>query len=194
LVWWLKLFVVAGCSMGVGKNGTADPLAARLAAGDPSAPEELVHRHYVELYRYAAFLLGPGEAEDAVQECFARAFVALGRYSEGRIRALALRPWLYRILLNVSRNHRRDGRREIAVAEMPERGDGWCGPAREEVMDVLDALASLPERQRTAVTLRYLQGLSYAELSETTGWPVNTCKTLVRRGKTRLATRLSSEV
>jgi DNA-directed RNA polymerase specialized sigma24 family protein len=44
----------------------------------------------------------------------------------------------------------------------------------------------LPERQRTAVTLRYLQDLPYAEISGVTGWPEGTAKTLVRRGLARL--------
>jgi len=53
-------------------------------------------------------------------------------------------------------------------------------------MDVLAALGRLPERQRVAVTLRYLQDLPYAEISGVTGWPEGTAKTLVRRGLARL--------
>ena len=53
-------------------------------------------------------------------------------------------------------------------------------------MDVLAALGRLPERQRVAVTLRYLQDLPYAEISGATGWPEGTAKTLVRRGLARL--------
>ena len=53
-------------------------------------------------------------------------------------------------------------------------------------MDALGALGRLPERQRVAVTLRYLEDLPYAGISEATGWPENTCRTLVRRGIVRL--------
>ena len=53
-------------------------------------------------------------------------------------------------------------------------------------MDVLAALGRLPERQKVAVTLRYLQDLSYGEISGVTGWPEGTAKTLVRRGLMRL--------
>ena len=53
-------------------------------------------------------------------------------------------------------------------------------------MDVLAALGRLPERQRAAVTLRYLQDLPYKEISTVTGWPEGTAKTLVRRGLARL--------
>ena len=177
-----------------------DPLVWRLADGDPGAPGELVERHHAELYRYAGALLrDTPAAEDAVQEAFERAFAALGKYSKERIETLSLRPWLYRITLNVVRNAWRDGRREMPVAEMPE-GPGErfesvsrlaSGADREVFMDALEALGRLSERQRVAVTLRYLEDLPYAEIAEATGWPENTCKTLVRRGIGRLGALLS---
>src|ERR671917_2725406 len=95
-----------------------DPLAARLADGDPAAPRDLVERHYVELYRYAfSVLRDERAAEDAVQDAFERALGALGRYSEERLRFMRLRPWMYRITLNVARNRLRR-RREVPVEEV----------------------------------------------------------------------------
>lgn len=179
-----------------------DLLARRLAAGDPGAPRELVERHHVELYRYARTLLRDAPAaEDAVQRAFEKAFSALGKYPEERVEALSLRPWLYRITLNVVRNAWRDGGREVSVAETPEPAEGsgkeWgnaSGAEREAWMDVLEALGRLSERQRVAVTLRYLEDLPYAGIAEATGWPENTCKTLVRRGIGRLGVLLSGEL
>jgi RNA polymerase sigma-70 factor, ECF subfamily len=163
-----------------------DPLAARLADGDPLAPRALVERHYGELYRYAfSVLREEGAAEDAVQDAFERAFSALGRYSEERLRAMRLRPWMYRITLNVARNRLRQ-RREVPVEEISGVGGAGHDEEREGVMDALDALGKLPERQRVAVTLRYLQDMPYAEISGVTGWPEGTVKTLVRRGLMRL--------
>ena len=163
-----------------------DPLAARLAEGDPLAPKALAERHYVELYRYALSVLREERAaEDAVQDAFERAFAALGRYPEERLRAMRLRPWMYRITLNVARNRLRK-RREEPVEEISSAGVALSDEGRESVMDVLAALGRLPERQRVAVTLRYLQDLPYAEISGATGWPEGTAKTLVRRGVARL--------
>jgi RNA polymerase sigma-70 factor, ECF subfamily len=162
-----------------------DPLAARLADGDPLAPGALVERHYRELYRYAyAVLREERAAEDAVQDAFERALGALGRYPEERLRAMRLRPWMYRITLNVARNRLRR-RREVPVEELPTMVAA-SDEEREGVMDALAALARLPERQRVAVTLRYMQDLPYAEISGVTGWPEGTAKTLVRRGLIRL--------
>jgi len=165
-----------------------DPLTARLAKGDPLATRDLVERHHAELYRYAfAMLRENAAAEDVVQDAFERALGALGRYSEERLRAMMLRPWLYRITLNVVRNRLRRSREvpEDPGALLGVSGDG-PGERREDVMDVLAALGRLPERQRAAVTLRYLQELPYKEISAVTGWPEGTAKTLVRRGLARL--------
>lgn len=162
-----------------------DLLAERLADGDPLASRDLVRLHYGGLYRYAfAMLREAGAAEDAVHDAFERAFRALGSYPEERLRAMTLRPWLYRITLNVVRNGVRKQQREVPVAEvhtMPVTDE-----RRDEALDALDGLASLPERQRTALTLRYLQDLPYKDISAATGWPENTAKTLVRRGLFRL--------
>jgi RNA polymerase sigma-70 factor, ECF subfamily len=179
-----------------------DSMARRLANGDPGAPRELVQRHHTELYRYARSLLRDGPAaEDAVQTAFERAFTALGKYPEERIENLTLRPWLYRIVLNVVRNVWRGRRREVPVAEMPElnqRGGAMSGLAsgadnKEAWLDALKALDRLSERQRVAVALRFLEDLPYAAISERTGWPENTCKTLVRRGIDRLGALLSEQ-
>lgn len=179
--------------------GTLDPLAWRLADGDPGAPRELVERHRAELYRYArALMRDAAGAEDTVQVAFERAFIALGRYPKERIETMSLRPWLYRITLNVVRNAWRDLRREVLVAEAPEpdqrfgEASGLASGAEGEAwMDALEALGRLSERQRVAVVLRFLEDLPYAAISEVTGWPENTCKTLVRRGIGRLGVLLS---
>jgi RNA polymerase sigma-70 factor, ECF subfamily len=170
----------------------SDPLAQRLADGDPKAPRVLIERHYTELYRYArALLRDDPTAEDVVQEAFERAFVALGKYPRERIETLSLRPWLYRIALNVVRNFWRGSRREVSVAETPEYAgvvSGSTSGADDKVawLDTLEALGKLSKRQQVAVALRYLEDLPYAGIAEATGWPENTCKTLVRRGIGRL--------
>ena len=173
-----------------------DPLAARLADGDPRAPRELAERHQTELYRYAFAMLRDREAaEDAVQTAFERALMALGRYPEERLRGMRLRAWLYRVTLNVVRNALRRNRRE--TPEDPEKLSELAGVAsgegREETMDVLAALGRLPERQRTAIALRYLQDLPYAEIAAATGWPEATARTLARRGLGRLRALLEIE-
>lgn len=180
----------------------AQHLAQRLADGDLNAPRDLVQRYHPELYRYALGMLRDrATAQDAVQSSFEKALVALGRYSEERIRTLALRPWLYRIVLNVVRNMIRSQKWETSLAEVSEepRGQSSASSAGEKKdmqeawLDIAAALGHLPERQRMAVTLRYLADLPYAEISEATGWPEGTVKTLVRRGLGHLRVLLLDE-
>jgi RNA polymerase sigma factor (sigma-70 family) len=57
---------------------------------------------------------------------------------------------------------------------------------REAWLDVLAALERLPDRQRVAVILRYIQDLPYSEIADITGTPLNTAKTVTRRGVERL--------
>lgn len=110
-----------------------------------------------------------------------------------------MRPWLYRIALNVVRNVWRSRGREIPVAEAPEperRVGSISGSAsgvddKEAWLDALEALDQLSEKQRVAVALRYMEDMPYAGISEATGWPESTCKTLVRRGIDRLGRLLS---
>jgi RNA polymerase sigma-70 factor, ECF subfamily len=189
-----RQFVVTGMKTRARRQEWAaglDPLAARLADGDPLAPKALVERHYRELYRYAfSVLREERSAEDAVQDAFERAFSALGRYSEERLRAMRLRPWMYRITLNVARNRLRQ-RREVPVEDLCV--EAASDEDRESIMDTLAALGGLPERQRVAVTLRYLQDMPYAEISSVTGWPEGTAKTLVRRGLMRLRSLMVDE-
>jgi RNA polymerase sigma-70 factor, ECF subfamily len=189
-----RQFVVTGMKTRARRQEWAaglDPLAARLADGDPLAPKALVERHYRELYRYAfSVLREERSAEDAVQDAFERAFSALGRYSEERLRAMRLRPWMYRITLNVARNRLRQ-RREVPVEDLCV--EAASDEDRESIMDTLAALGGLPERQRVAVTLRYLQDMPYAEISSVTGWPEGTAKTLVRRGLMRLRSLMVEE-
>ncbi len=168
-----------------------DSLAERLADGDPNAPRDLVERHYAELYRYAfAMLRNVHSSEDAVHDAFVNALEALGRYSAERVRGMKLRAWLYRITLNVVRNRVKKNR-EVAVEEAPSIVEKHSDS--ERLMDTLDALGRLPERQRVAVSLRYMQDLPYAEISDATGWKENTVKTLVRRGLGNMRTFMDIE-
>ncbi len=88
------------------------------------------------------------------------------------------------------------------MAETPEVTDQHFGAVsglasgaddKEAWLDALKALGRLSERQRVAITLRYLEDLPYAGIAEVTGWPENTCKTLVRRGIGRLGALFSVE-
>ena len=176
--------------------GPVQELQTQLAEDVDAHFERLMLAYQGPLYAFAWRLSGnPQDAEEVVQDAFVRAYRALKGYPGERIRELALRPWLYQIALNVFRNRVR-GRRLETVPMDPAPGDddyqelsdyGQDSPetaaVESEVRGELAALlAALPERYRAAVILRFVQGLSYAEMAEVLGQPVGTIKANVHRG------------
>jgi RNA polymerase sigma-70 factor (ECF subfamily) len=131
----------------------------------------------------------PADAEDLAQEAFIRAYRALAGYEPQRRRELHPRGWLVAIVANLGRNRARRGRTaetdlDSIAALTP---DGLPGPEgiateRETARDWRARLDALPPRYGRAVALRHVSGLSYAELAEALGRPVNTVKSDVHRG------------
>ena len=182
----------------------SDPeLLDGLAARRDGAFEELVEAYTGRLYGLAWRVTGSREdAEEAVQDALGRAHGALlGSYSPERVRSLALKPWLYAVTLNAARNRRR-GRRVHQSLDAP-RGDGAVldpaaetpGPPalaeRAELAAAIEAaLGELSERQRTAIVLRWIEGLTYDEAAAVLGRPAVTIRSDVHRGLRALRGRL----
>ncbi len=173
-------------------------LARSLALHLDQQFERLILAYQVRLYAFALRLTGnPQDAEEVAQDAFVRAYRALRSYPAERTRALDLKPWLYRIALNVCRNRLR-GRHLTTVSidqtracwhdgdwDLPD--DGQQRPEDrverdEEREQVAGLLASIPERYRTALVLRFVEGLSYADVARVLRQPIGTAKANVHRG------------
>ncbi len=143
----------------------SDGHLARLAGrGDRRAFEAIFERYHQELYRYCrAILADPHEAQDALQSTMANALRAL----PGEERRITLRPWLYRVAHNESisilrqRSTPTDGE---ALREGAVPGADSEAEARERLRTLVADLGELPDRQRGALVMRELSGLSYAEI------------------------------
>jgi RNA polymerase sigma-70 factor (ECF subfamily) len=179
-----------------------DRLTAALARSLDGAFETLMRAYQHRIYGFALRLVGnPSDAEEIAQDAFVRAYRALATYPGERIRALRVRPWLYQIALNVTRNHLRDqasARRGAFITLDGGAADGVAGriepeddPAgRPEAMaeagerqrELAARLAALPARYRAAVVLRHIEGFTYAEMATLLGQPVGTVKANVHRG------------
>ena len=168
-------------------------LAAQLAADLDGSFETLVLAHQDRLFTIAFRTGGDRhDAEELVQDCFVRAYRALATYPAPRIRELRLRGWLTTILLNAGRNRARV--RRVPTTELA------FDPGTEPTVDPLTRrderetwarlLAGLSPAQRTAVVLRHVDGMSYAEIAEATGRPEGTVKAHVHRGLAALRTAL----
>jgi RNA polymerase sigma-70 factor, ECF subfamily len=182
-----------------------DNLAADLAADLAGSFERLVLAYQHRLYAFALRLIGsPQDAEEAAQDAFLRAYRALCSYPPERVAALAVRPWLYQITLNVVRNRQRGKRLAVTTLDGPDgrerplASDGADGPEAsllraERQAELVRQLATLPLGYRAAVVLRHVEGLSYEEIGQALGIPVGTAKANVHRGARRLRAALTPE-
>jgi RNA polymerase sigma factor (sigma-70 family) len=151
--------------------------------------ERMVREHQHGMFVFALGLSGSrADAEDIAQDAFVRAYRALRGWDPDRLDALSERPWLRRICLNTWKNRVRAAVRRPAV-ELLETvaADPADGPEEKALAavtqgEVWRAVAELPESQRVALTLRWVDDLSYAEVAEVMEMPVGTVKSHVSRG------------
>jgi RNA polymerase sigma-70 factor (ECF subfamily) len=139
----------------------------------PPSFDKIMERHQREIMRYLLRVSGNrADAADLFQETWLRAYRAYPRLKP----ASDIRPWLYAIAVNLSRNRARDGARRarVFVAEAREGpaanrsggvhhalqdNDGYAAVHLRELM------SALPARQREALHLRYIAGLDYAGIA-----------------------------
>ena len=175
--------------------GEEAALVACVAAGDERAYRALLAAHLGPLNRYARRMLGDrDEADDVTQEVFVRLWTDAHRY---RPETARLTTWLHRIAHNLCVDRqRRNGRVSPVGDALPEgeapgpEGD-LAGAAR--VRRVREAVAELPERQRSALVLCHYQGLGNREAAEIVGVSVEALESLLARARRTLRRALEDE-
>src|ERR1041384_2967725 len=166
-------------------------IIARVLAGETRAFALLVDRHRERGMALAVRMLGSREdAEEALQDAFIRAFRSLGRF-EGKAR---FSTWLYRIVFNVCYSVLRS-RAPVGMEVEPEyvqerciasdRPDTICEGAELQRI-VHEAIEALPPVYGTVFTLYMVNEMTYDEIAETTGLPLNTVKTRIFRARAML--------
>ena len=169
---------------------TDDQLVASIRGNDPAAFETLYERHQRELLSFCMYMLGSrADAEEALQVTFASAYRALLADE----RPVALRPWLFAIARNQSLTIIRRRRATVELGgEAAAGGDPTAGDPfrelelREEIRHTLAGVRGLPERQRAAMVLAELHGLSQAEVAEVLGLKPEQVKALVYQARSSL--------
>ncbi len=174
-----------------GENELPDLLATNLRGYF----ELLVLRYASQLYAFALRWIGnPTDAEDIVQGAFERAFITLDNYPAPLIRTMNLRPWLYKVTLNVSRNYISRTKLHTVSLELIEdvdqleQDEDWHRKPelvveRAERRRELEALvATLAPCYRDAISLCFFGDLSYRETANVLNKSIGTIKFYVHRG------------
>jgi len=170
-----------------------EALLVLYANGDPWAARALTLRLTPRLLGFAAWMLADRtEAEDVTQEAMLRLWRMAPGWQQGGAR---VSTWLYRVASNLCLDRLRKSRPR-GLEEVAEPEDAAPGAVARLIeadrMLALDrALAALPDRQRQAVVLRHIEGLTNPEIAAVMDIGVEAVESLVARGKKGLTALLS---
>jgi RNA polymerase sigma-70 factor (ECF subfamily) len=169
---------------------------ARAKSGDSAAFEQLLALHGRMVLRMAQrLLLNDADAQDAAQEVFLRLHRSLHKFQEDR----DLVPWLYRVTVNICHDQRKRRKPAVTLEDVPELAASEADPeqqlnAQQRRLRLRAALASLTERERDAIVLRDLEGLSTAEVAGILGTTETTVRSQISMGRVKLKRRLQESM
>jgi RNA polymerase sigma-70 factor (ECF subfamily) len=188
------------------KNTLEDrKLVARAKEKDPKAFETLERKYRKSVYYMLLKMVkNSDDAEDLMQEAFAKAFVSIDKFDS----KYAFSTWLFRIATNNTIDFIRKKRVQTISIDSPLQGDDGSkmrldvkdrGPDPNQVMlkdqrkqYLSKALDRLPEKYRTLVDLRYFQELSYQEVADELQIPLGTVKAQLFRARELLSQELKN--
>ena len=186
-------------------SDTDQQLVQRAQRGDLRAFDLLVLKYQGRIGALVSrYIADAGEVEDVTQEAFIKAYRALSKFRGDS----AFYTWLYRIAANAAKNHlvakgRRPGAdATIEDAEAFDDGGLVSETSSPEAMAMGDELAavveqalqSLPDELRAALTLRELEGLSYDDIAEVLGCPVGTVRSRIFRAREAIDEQVRQQI
>lgn len=176
-------------------------LVARMAAGDPDAPDAIADRYRDRIRRYFVTMIGDeSAAEDLSQVALQRGFERIATLQD----PARLRPWLFAIAVNLARAHLRDRLRRGDSVSLDEDPDGPPAAARRSALSSVMhresaavlalAIDRLPVLLRESFVLHLIEGLPYDDIAEITGASPGTLHVRTHRAKALLRRQLGSVV
>jgi RNA polymerase sigma-70 factor (ECF subfamily) len=170
-------------------------LVVRVQQGDKRAFDLLVLKYQHKIHSLISrYVRDQAEVQDVAQEAFIKAYRAINNFRAES----AFYTWMYRIAINTAKNYlvsrsRRPPATDVDVDEsvdyaganvlLDQQGPESILHGEEVAVVVRDALESLPEDLRTAVTLREFDGLSYEDIADVMDCPVGTVRSRIFRAR-----------
>jgi RNA polymerase sigma-70 factor (ECF subfamily) len=179
------------------EEDAASPIARliiRAQSGDATAFDQIVTGHQHRVVALAWRMLGnQDDARDAAQEAFLRVFKHIKKFDP----AQDFFGWLYRIVVNVCRDQARKRRSNVSSFEAEIESGAIAEPASplntetaamvaQEQAIVLKALATLTEKERTAIVLRDLEGLPTDEVARILGSSPTTVRSQISSARAKI--------
>lgn len=179
---------------------TDEQLVTLCLDGNRDAFAVIVERYQKQIFALAYRLGGDyDEAQDMAQEAFIRIHKELHRYDASR----RFFPWMYRVAHNCCINMLNKRPRNFTpideLADIQQSFDERCNPGAcyeklERSAAINHALQQLPEQYRLPLALKYLEGLSYQQISEQLDLPQSTIETRLFRGRAMLRKTLGEYI
>lgn len=175
-----------------------EALISLVQKGEIDAYSQVLSRYQGKIFSYVMRLINNREeADDITQQVFFKAYKGIHGFDTQR----KFSSWLYRIAHNESVNWLKKKTKikmesleqqvENTGLQIAEKRDVHAELVKKEEQELIrQAIADLPEKYQEVMEMRYLDQLSYEEISEKIDRPVNTVGTLINRAKKRLAINL----
>ncbi len=177
-------------------NITDEQLMIRIGGGDRTAYKILVDRHLRPYLVFAARVIQDrAGAEDIMQEAFVRVWKNASKWDQGR--KTRFTTWFYRVVMNLCIDAKRKYKPAVDLAEAYDVQSDEIQPdahlsEKQMAAEIATALQHLPDRQRMAMTLCYLQGLGNKEAADILGVTTSAMESLLVRGRKKMAELLSA--
>ncbi len=191
---WRSFYCPCAALKGTDAVIGTESVLTRIAAGDPTAVPECIARYGALVWSLARRFLGnTTDAEDAVQDVFIDLWKNAARYDPAR----ASEPtYITMIARRRLIDRKRRAGRTVTAQPLPEETIGGGGnnshlEIQDEAAKAAAALNELREEERRVIQMAVYQGLTHEEIAATTGLPIGTVKTHIRRGLIRVRERLS---
>lgn len=167
--------------------GPGEQQASAPAGLSQAVFDDWIRLHYEDVFRYAVRFIGNADtAADLTQECFIKAYRARASFRGD----CSPKTWLLRIAINACRDwlrqHRRTRELFVALDDAPAEEAVVEADFNPLALDVRRCMASLDYETRTMLLLRFVDGLSFAEIGEIHGCSEAAAKMKVHRSKAKL--------